>query len=465
VINILIPLNKNVTDIYKYYPMFITKIRNILIAKDINVIITVFSSLLLKELKNYTLIDGKQNSDENKSIREIEKEYEFSFKQILYTDKLQTSEFVSKTRGRNWYIPEKDFIIKNEYVNKLNAIIKLIENQKITHVITDQTTDFEHSFIMYVCRKKNIPFVRYLPNFMNRGYFVHYKQNEEIKIIDELLSEIKTSDIVKFVDDYKKGNQKTIYALYTDYSLYDSKKPLYKKFKDKKINDYLNFISRNFKDIYHCKIERILKKKYYRKFNKNIKYIYYGIGLTTESHVALHAYPYINQINLIETISRALPFGYILYTKPHPWWEDNISLNDLKRIYELPSVRILAPQENAKEIIKHSNGVVTINGTDGVEGLALGRSVIALAGINSFTDFHKNAMFCSNLYHLPKLIVNMVNDKVNNDDTIEYFTKMYKFSTDIPFEADKFISEEDANGKAKLFSKYLMQIINSYNWE
>ena len=41
--------------------------------------------------------------------------------------------------------------------------------------------------------------------------------------------------------------------------------------------------------------------------------------------------------------------------------------------------------------------------------------------------------------------------------------KMFEISSNIPFEADKFISEEDANKKAKIFSKYIRKIVNSYN--
>ena len=56
----------------------------------------------------------------------------------------------------------------------------------------------------------------------------------------------------------------------------------------------------------------------------------------------------------------------------------------------------------------------------------------------------------------------MINEKVNDQDTFEYMEKMFKLSSDIRFESDRFLSEEDAEKKAMEFCKYVKIIIEVY---
>jgi predicted glycosyltransferase len=139
-----------------------------------------------------------------------------------------------------------------------------------------------------------------------------------------------------------------------------------------------------------------------------------------------------------------------------------IGLNSLKQIKNFPSVKLIHPDTPIKTILKYSSGIVTLNATTGVEALVLGRPVIALAKVNSYTEFHPNASLCTDLYDLPRLIIKMINEKVNDNDTDNYMLKMFKLSSIIRFESDRFISEDDADKKAMKFSKYIDVIINKY---
>ena len=464
--DILIPVNKNVTHIYKYYSVFLSKMAENLSEKNINVTLLLFSDLLVDNFKSHTLISGDGGSISNKSINELEDQYEFSFREILYNDLMQTSKFINKTMWRNWYLPDTEFAYNKKYKIKLNQIVDLFENNNFSYVFTDQTPDFEQIFIMHLCKKNNITFIRYLPNFMARGYFNHYKPDGSIKAIDIQINKINKNKIIKLLDNYKNGNPSSIYSysFHTEYKkLYKSKKSLYRKLIDNKLIDIFRILESSIKLLYFNTIESLLKSYYYSDYDKELKYIYYGLALTVESHVALQSYPFINQINVIESISRSLPYGYILYVKPHPWFSSTISLRHIKRIYKIPSVKILNPNQSIKSILRNSKGIVTLNSTSGIESLVLGNGAIALTEINSYAEFHPNASYCNNLYKLSKMIVKMVNQKVKDIDTENYMFKMFEISSNIPFEADKFISEEDANKKAKLFSKYIRKIVNSYN--
>ena len=480
-INILIPVNKSVPPLYKYYPEFFNNLAKYLNEENMDVTILVFSELLVNHLDSFTLIDGKEVHKNKKSISEIENEYNFSFKQILHTDLMQTSDFINKTSWRNIYLPENELREKQSYENQLNLIIDHFEKNDYSHVFTDQTTDFEHSFIRYLCNKKNIPFIRYLPNFMTRAYFVLYDNNKDVRIIKAPISQVDEKDVNSFLGKYINGNSPTIFSAINDVfgsiynfdnyllppetvtSLNEPKKSIFKKILNKSPNDYYQFFIERLKQLYFNKIEHKLKKPYYSSFDKDVKYIYYGLALTVESHLALQSFPFLNQINVIEAISRSLPHGYILYVKPHPWWSNTISLDDIKKISRIPFVKILDPKHEIKKVLKHSKGVVTLNSTSGIEALALGKSVIAFAETNSYADLHPDARYCSNLYDLPRMIVKMVNKNVNKKDTLDYFKQMFTYSSENPFEADKYQSLEDSQKKAKDFSGFIKKVISKLN--
>ena len=407
-INILFPINKSVPPDYKYYDSFLHSLSGKLRRNNINVTYLLFSNNFYDGGKSRTLITGKNSKNNYKSISEFEKIYEFSFREILYTDLLQTSKFIHKTRGRNWFIPDSEFQEHENYKNKLNEIENLITSNKYTFVFADQTTDYEINFIKYVCKKNNLPFIRYLPNFMNRAFFASYINDIYGEILDITLEDIDDKIINNFINNFKNSNKKTVYNLNEkNLQPFFPQKIKSNRYKQLNRNFFLK-VSNKLKDFYDKKIEKYFKLFLYDEFNRNKKYIYYGLHLTTESHIALHSYPYLNQINVIESISRALPYGYRLYVKPHPWWSHKIDLKSIKKIKKIPSVKIIHPNKPIKELIKNSKGVITLNATTGVEALILEKSVVALSNINGYTNYHPNAHLCSNLYFLHKLLNKLI---------------------------------------------------------
>lgn len=468
-INILYPVCKSDSAEYKYFAPFLNQLSDRLAESNINLTYLLFSRHFIDDIKSNIAILGEDCPNENRSISEIENEYDFSFKEILYADLLQTSEFVFKTRDRNWYIPEKEFIEKDIYKNKLNQIAGLFRNNKYSFVFTDQTPDFEQSFIQCVCNKINIPFIRYLPNFMNRGFFMLYSREGKGEIVDADINAIDKNAILSFINNFRNGEKTTIYNINENnlktYEPMMKKQPLWIRLIKKKPKNILFSSEIRLKDFYINKVEKVIKSFYYDNYDSNINYIYYGLHLTTESHIALESYPYINQINVIESISRALPFGYTLYVKPHPWWAHTIGLNSIKQIKKIPSVKVIHPTIPIKTILNNSQGIVTLNATTGVEALVLGKPVVALSLTNSYTQFHPNAELCNNLYDLPRMISRMVKTKVDDNDTIKYLSKMFSYSSDIRLESDRFLSVDDAEKKALEFAKYIEIVINKYSMD
>jgi hypothetical protein len=464
-INVLYPVNKSVSANLKYFPIFLNLLDEKLQKAGIKTTFMLFSDHLKDNINSMVLISDEVVPESTRSIDDFESSYGISFKEHLYTDLLQTSPFVIKQRDRNWYIPEHEFIEKETYSRKLAAIEDHFHQNDYSFVITDQTTDFEQNFIQYLCEKSNIPFIRYLTNFMNRGFFTSYGTGGNGFIIDVELSKPDIEGSQRFVDDYRSGKSPNIYTMDEDNLKIFHPFPkisLWKKLTSKSFAEYLYLSELRIKDIYIRQIENRIKQYYYDDVNDGDKYIYYGLHLTTESHVALHSFPYVNQISVIESISRALPFGYKLYVKPHPWWEHTIDLFTIKQIKKIPSVRLIHPTNSIKEIISNSSGLVTLNATTGIESLVLGKSVIALSEVNSYAQFHPNAVRCNNLYDLPRLIRTMVDSEVKVEDSVKYISKMFSLSSDIRLEADRFRSDEDADKKSTTFSRSIKILIDKF---
>ena len=425
-----------------------------------------FSKHLKEDVKSSVLISSNSYSGKANPVSAFESKYGISLREYIHTDLMQTSKFIVNKRHRNWYIPEHEYVGNDSYTNIMEGIENEFNQIKYDFVITDQTTDYEQSFIRSLCEKRDIPFIRYIPNFMNRGLFISYGKSGNGRILNLPINQYDLEKSRTFVNDFRSGARSNIYNMNeSNLTIFNPnpQKSIWKKLLTKKYREYRFLVELKIKDLVIKKIESRLKKNYYDEVKETDKYIYYGLHLTTESHVALHSYPFLNQVSIIETISRALPYGYRLYVKPHPWWEHTISLGTIRQLKRIPFVRLINPHCPIKTIISNSSGLVTLNATTGVEALIMGKPVIALSEVNSYVNFHPCAQRCSNMYQLPRMIRNMIDSEVKIDDTIEYIAKMFSISSDIRMEGDRFISEADATSKAKEFASCIRLIVENYS--
>ncbi len=463
---ILFPINKSVPAIYKHYPEFLNILSDNLSKIGIDITYMLFSKHLIEDVKSSILISCNSYSGKANPVSAFESKYGISLREYIHTDLMQTSKFIVNKRHRNWYIPEHEYVGNDSYANIMGGIENEFNRIKYDFVITDQTTDYEQSFIRSLCEKRDIPFIRYIPNFMNRGLFISYGKSGDGRILNLPINQYDVEKSQNFVNDFRSGARSNIYNMNeNNLTIFNPnpQKSIWKKLLTKKYQEYRYLAELRAKDLIIKKIESPLKKKHYDEVNEEDKYIYYGLHLTTESHVALHSYPFINQVSVIETISRALPFGYKLYVKPHPWWEHTVSLKMTRQIKRIPFVRLIKPQYPIRDILSNSSGLVTLNATTGIEALILGKPVIALSEVNSYVNYHPSARRCANMYDLPRMIREMIDTPVKIEDTVQYIAKMFSISSDIRMEGDRFISEADARSKAKEFASCIRLIVENYS--
>jgi hypothetical protein len=138
--------------------------------------------------------------------------------------------------------------------------------------------------------------------------------------------------------------------------------------------------------------------------------------------------PFVDQIRLIESISRGLPTQHKLYVKPHPhYFGTDTGILELRRISRLSNVRIINPKTSPIPLIKKSKGVITINSTTGFEALIMGVPVITFG--HDFYCVEKLCQVVRDMNDLPGILQRTTNGAAGNgvrrDAAIEFVKNVY----------------------------------------
>ncbi len=139
---------------------------------------------------------------------------------------------------------------------------------------------------------------------------------------------------------------------------------------------------------YYLDVERIKRKllvpnKYFENPVEGEKYVYMPLHLIPESSVFVKASFYVDELNLMEQISKSLPAGWKLYVKEHQAMLGERDLSFYKKAAELANVRVvqLNYYKDPKPWITKSLGVVTITGTAAYEAALMGKRSIVFGDV------------------------------------------------------------------------------------
>lgn len=141
------------------------------------------------------------------------------------------------------------------------------------------------------------------------------------------------------------------------------------------------------------------KNKYFEDPVPGEDYVYMPLHLIPESTVFVKASFYIDELNLIEQVSKSLPVGWKLYVKEHQAMLGERGLEFYKKAAEIHNVRVvqLNYYKDPKPWIANAKGVVTIVGTTSYEAALLGKRSIVFGevpfslidGISVVKDFEQ----------------------------------------------------------------------------
>lgn len=146
------------------------------------------------------------------------------------------------------------------------------------------------------------------------------------------------------------------------------------------------------------------KNIYFEAPNHNDTYVYMPLHLIPESTTFVKAPFYINELSIIEQVSKSLPIGWKLYVKEHQAMVGERDLAFYKAVKRFPNVRLMKFNyySDPKPWINNAKGVIAISGTGAYEAAMLGKRSIVFADV-PFTlidGVHHIQSFCE----LPGLI-------------------------------------------------------------
>lgn len=323
---------------------------------------------------------------------------------------------------------------ENLYWLELNykKIIGIIEEFKPDVIFDTDNAELQRTILCEVCYKKKIPcmtieyskfgYYKY-PSFQNSFAIDPYFINlfNEIKALPQ--EEIKES--IEYVEDYRKSNlimnkefAGSVTSKYEKDSLIWIARVMHGKleyFYDMDIRKHNLGLKKKSPMLYapsmpyiRYYLEEELKKRYLYGKNKYFEdpvegedYVYMPLHLIPESSVFVKASYFVDELNLIEQVSKALPIGWKLYVKEHQAMLGERGFEFYKKVKEIHNVRLVQINyyKDPKPWIVNAKGVITITGTAAYEAALLGkRSIIfgdvpfalidGITRIRSFEELH-----------------------------------------------------------------------------
>lgn len=129
-----------------------------------------------------------------------------------------------------------------------------------------------------------------------------------------------------------------------------------------------------------------LQGRLYERPKPKDEYYLFPLHLQPESSTSVLAMQYVDQASTIRNIAFSLPFPCKLYVKEHPYAVGTKPDSFYREIRNIPNVRLIAPQENMQELVRNSQGVITLTGTVGMESAMAGKPAYVLG--NVFYEYH-----------------------------------------------------------------------------
>lgn len=146
------------------------------------------------------------------------------------------------------------------------------------------------------------------------------------------------------------------------------------------------------------------KNVYFDPPNNIDSYVYMPLHLIPESTTFVKAPFYINELNIIEQVSKSLPIGWKLYVKEHQAMVGERDFSFYRAVKKLPNVKLVEFNfySDPKPWIQNSKGVIAISGTGAYEAAMLGKKSIVFADV-PFTLI-EGVYHVRSFHELPSLI-------------------------------------------------------------
>lgn len=376
---------------------------------------TYYKFLTIKNLKIYNL---------NKEADEFTACYKEPVCDIKYLEHIE--ENICKYKNLNLqavasqqlskYYHNRNYFVNYSYEQRLKwielnykGIERVIDDFQPTLILDTDTFEFPRTVLAEITNYRNIPYIaidypRYedykIPTF-TVGYGIlsyfnlWYQKNME-------QSDENLSDEINYVKAFRnkvsimsKEYEGTVTAQYTADSKVNTVKRLlgnamyiwnqnisagnYKKIRSNPLiypspKEMMRFFWRT----ENTKRKLYGVNKYFKQPKKGEAYVYFPLHLIPEASTVIKAPYYVNEMHIIESISKSLPIGWKLYVKEHQSMLGEREVTFYQKVNQLPNCKMvqLDYYKDPKPWMVNSRGVITITGTSAYEAVMLGKRAI-----------------------------------------------------------------------------------------
>jgi len=409
----------------------VKKAADLLQKSDFNVFLAAFSN---KELvKNYKYLDIPINYD-NSTYIVNDNEFEDLLKKVdVIEDKL----------GINCFEAHQNYLLYGKYVRRYGGEYNYVASNSYRLAIKEFVEAFEK--IEAFVKENNINYVfvetidwveTYILNAMaNKGYF------EMFSFFWQSIDGKHRVRLATTKDRYNpKLNILYKYKLFSKKSLEEAKRIIL-DFREKKIDSYYKKIhKRSVFDKYNLfeltgkinkvnlnfYINRTKAKKFFKKELPKERFLIYFLQHTPEASVVSAATLWNEQQNLLELLSVSAKGGYKIVVKEHPRtfgrrpWQFYEELNYFKNIH------FIDVGYDSQDILKKSEGVITLTSSTGFDGLLLGKKVFTLA--KPYISISKNVKVLNSPFDVWKNLEYEIDD----EDNLRFVASLLESSYDFP---------------------------------
>lgn len=376
-----------------------------------------------KSIDGIILYDSNQAADEFTKILESNEIVDPLYLEIIenkYTHYQNINNQIMSSQFLTRHYHYRNYMHSVSYAQQLNWLIfnyknieQILDNFKPDVVLDIDTAELARTALCEVCNYRKIPYVSIdFPRFEMFKLYTYnlckcytdsfyksyqlYKNGRDEELIEES----------NYINDFRQKEQimnsmfrGDVTAQYEPTPIIQTLKRLYYICvhfwrqehaginKELKRSNYLlypnSFEYVKFYFRHALRKQKLMQKNKYFEAPENVKYVYMPLHLIPESSTFTVSPMYVNELTIIEAVSKSLPAGWWLYVKEHQAMVGERGVDFYERANQLPNVKMvqLNYYRDPKPWIINSQGVVTISGTSAYEAALLGKHSIIFSDV------------------------------------------------------------------------------------
>jgi hypothetical protein len=194
------------------------------------------------------------------------------------------------------------------------------------------------------------------------------------------------------------------------------------------------------------------------------KYAFMTLHLQPEASTSMLAPYHVNQVAVIENISRALPLDWKLVVKPNKSMIGIDSINFFRHLKQIPNLIVTDYYANTRELIENASAVIAISGTSGLEAVLSGKMVILLGNEGIIWHCMDDVIKCTEWPKLHKILKTAGQYKANDQRLAAYLQAVHDntfgMEASYTWEGPYDLSHEGYGKAVEVIAEQLIQTFN-----